>query len=122
MKHGKYIGPRADLRFCGALVRPDPRSRRHVLAQFDNVRRVHEVTGRWVRCWASDLAPECYGWHRFKRSDFRIRRNQSSGEQRSLDRRWERLEAERAASIETVTVFERHGAGCDCMACRPWTT
>lgn len=73
MRHGKYIGPRADLRFIGALVRPDPRSKRHVLVQMDRVRVNGERCGPDdLQIEADEVAPELFGWHRFKRSDFRI--------------------------------------------------
>jgi ribosomal protein L37E len=60
MKHWKYKGRRVLLRNETALTRPDPRSRRHVLVQFDQVGGTyrHEL---------------CHHWHRFKRSEFERR-------------------------------------------------
>lgn len=64
MMHGIYKGRRVLLRNEFALLRPDPRSRRHWLAQFDQVGGTYQ----------HDL---CHGWHRFKRSEFRARRSYS---------------------------------------------
>lgn len=60
--YAKYIGADLRVRFCKALVRTDPRSRRHLLAQFDR-----SVNG--------DADYLCFHWHRFKRSEFKILNN-----------------------------------------------
>jgi len=88
MKHAKYKGPRAEFRFCGALVRPDPRSRRHWLVQFDCMRR---PDGSKVRPDETDMLCEvwaCVGWHRFKRSDFRLPPPPSQSHTRKRLREW----------------------------------
>lgn len=88
MKHARYKGPRAEFRFCGALVRSDPRSARHWLVQFDCMRR---PDGSKVRPDQSDMLAEvwaCVGWHRFKRSDFRLPPPPSSAHTRKRLREW----------------------------------
>lgn len=66
MSYGKFIGCGApEILFRKALLRPDPRSRRHVLAQFDWVKETPDAKreGRFDH-------PLCFHWHRFKRRDF----------------------------------------------------
>jgi hypothetical protein len=84
---GRYVGPRIDLQKCRAILRPDPRSRRHVLAQFDEVRRFHPVKKRWVHSWVWEEGSLTHGWHRFKRSHFRMFRSYSQcGERQAWNR------------------------------------
>lgn len=145
--HGRYIGPRPEFRFCGAIVRPDPRSRRHWLVQFDCMRR---PDGSKVRPDQSDMLCEvwaCVGWHRFKRSDFRIPPPASHSHTRKRLREWcERgvhwwdfdtyvcarckITATQAREAGPVlqpakytwseTLDPRvHGEGCNCIICLP---
>lgn len=66
MMYGKFVGEDDRVRFRKALLRADPRSTRHVLAQFDSQREpVHG--GFLTEIKIGDL---CHGWHRFKRRDF----------------------------------------------------
>lgn len=79
MKSAKYIGPHhvPALTHCRALIRPDPRSRRHVLAQFDKV-----WTGAGKTYTDTEICWPCFGWHRFKRSDFKMPRSKSHAHHR----------------------------------------
>lgn len=79
MKHARYIGPRRDLKFCGALVRPDSRSRRRVLVQMN---RIRDANGK--RCMPEDETNECHGWHSMPRRHFVIDRARSQSHQRKL--------------------------------------
>lgn len=79
LRHGKYLGSDEALIFCKALVRPDPRSRRHVLVQFD---RAQNDAGQ--RTYIGQ--PMCHGWHRFKRSDFKIPLSRSQCAERKAER------------------------------------
>ena len=107
--HARYIGSRRDLLFCGALTRPDPRSARHLLVQFDCVR----IDGAKIRSGfgldGEDLAL-CFGWHRFKRSDFKRHRrtSQTVMRQRERDarREWQRV-AQKIAAASVVTLPKR---------------
>lgn len=66
--YGKFVGRGApEILFRKALLQPDPRSRRHVLAQFDWVKETPDAKRE-----KNANHPLCFGWHRFKRRDFAI--------------------------------------------------
>ena len=89
MRHARYVGARPELMFCDALVRPDPRSKRHLLAQFDCMRPYCNEKVR-PGYGIDEALPLCFGWHRFKRSEFKMRRRLSQSDERREGRspRW----------------------------------
>jgi len=89
MKYAKYIGTRPELRGRKALLCRDPRSRRHVFAQFN----LKLLTNHWDIAERDRLiAFYCFGWHRFKRSEFTRDRSRSQAEGRVglWSRTWDR--------------------------------
>lgn len=89
MRHGKYIGPRADLRGCGALLRPARHSGLW-LAQLDCMRGELGAKAR-PGDGLDESLPLCFGWHEFPRKDFKLDRSRSRSHWRKITQwRWAR--------------------------------